>query len=441
MRRIIYLLTIPILFLAGFFIFAHTTQAVVSISESLLNIQVNAVGGDDSFTFSMGSNGWPSYDDNIFSLNTAGGMADTVYIIPFAYNYHYLGYEIPAGWKLLSYNCTSANPNDTFTEVYGRIRISMENYSSGACVFNYEKIEQTKTPVIIVPGIMGSYLYSSIDPGVEVWPAIIKTVADPWDFHLNQLIMDEEGKPSNNSMIVPPQDIIRNVLDKDFFAGLIEELKQNGYVEGGDLFVFPYDWRLDLNWSANGMPYSGFDSLKDKVEKVKLLTGSEKVNLIAHSMGGIVAKNYIKHYGFGSVDKFIDIGTPHLGAPGAFKTLMYGDNLGIKLLGVYVLNINTMKFITQNFPSVYQLLPSKNYFDSSEQDYSYYIYDMHDLDNNGITGRLNYTQSIDFMKNTGRNDYLLGFNDALHNDLDNYSPMLDGIETYNIIGCGQPTIG
>jgi len=302
------------------------------------------------------------------------------------------------------------------------------------------QIEKQINPVILVPGIMGSYLYSSIDPGVEVWPAVGKTVIDPWDLHLNQLIMDEQGKPSHNSMIVPPQDIIRSVLDKDFFAGLIEELKQNGYEEGKNLFVFPYDWRLDLNWSANGIPYSGFDSLKDKIEKIKLQTGAQKVNIIAHSMGGLVAKYYIKHYGSDSVNKFIDIGTPHLGAPEALKILMYGDDLGFNYLGLG-LNLERIKLISQNFPSVYQLLPSRKYFDSVDQDYAYYFYDMHDLDGNGVTGRLNYAQSIDFMKNTGRNNNLLGFNDVLHSDLDNYSPQSAGVKTYNIMGCGQPTIG
>lgn len=303
-----------------------------------------------------------------------------------------------------------------------------------------QSAEPEPDPVIIVPGIMGSYLYSSIDPGVEVWPAVGKTVLDPWDLHLNQLIMDEQGKPSANSMIVPPQDIIRSVLNKDFFAGLIDELKQNGYVENENLFVFPYDWRLDLNWSAAGIPYSGFNSLKDKVEKVKQQTGSAKVNIIAHSMGGLVAKNYIKHYGSSSVDKFIDIGTPHLGAPEALKILMYGDDLGFNYLGLG-LNSERVKLISQNFPSIYQLLPSQNYFDSVDPDYAYYIYDMYDLDGNSITDRLDYAQSIDFIENTGRNNYLLGFNDALHNDLDNYSPKTDGVETYNIMGCGQPTIG
>ena len=49
-------------------------------------------------------------------------------------------------------------------------------------------------------------------------------------------------------------------------------------------------------------------------------------------MGGLVVKKYIMEYGQNSVNKFIDIGTPHLGSPSAFKTLMYGDDLGFDFL-------------------------------------------------------------------------------------------------------------
>jgi len=288
-------------------------------------------------------------------------------------------------------------------------------------------------PVILVPGIMGSYLFDQI--GEEVWPNIPRMAIDPWDLHLNGLALPENGEPTGNSVMVP-NDIFRNILDKDFFQGLITELKNNGYEEGENLFVFPYDWRWNINWAGGVDPYPNIQSLAEKVEEIKNQTGAEKVNIIAHSMGGLVAKYYIKHYGSNSVNKFVDIATPHLGAPEALKILMYGDDLG-----TYAINQDRIKTISQNFPSVYQLLPSRNYFNNADPNYTYYIYDMHDLDNNGITGRLSYDQAVEFMKNTGRNEYLLDFNDILHNDLDNYSPQSDNIKTYNIIGCGQPTIG
>jgi len=293
-----------------------------------------------------------------------------------------------------------------------------------------------KKPVIIIPGILGSYLNDQA--GEEVWPKIPSMVVDPWDFHLNKLALPEDGVPAGNSIMIPG-DIFRDILNKDFFQGLITELKNNGYKDEGEnvnLFVFPYDWRWNLNLTAGDDPYDDLKSLNEKIEEVKQTTGSDKVDVIAHSMGGLIAKLYIKKYGQNSVDKFIDIGTPHLGSPGALKTLMYGDNIGVSFL-----NRERIKIVSQNFPSIYQLLPSRKYFDDTDLVYKSYIVDIYDYDNNGAKNNLDYDQSIEFMKNTGRNEYLLGTNDELHNEIDDYSLQLAGVKTYNIVGCGKPTIG
>ena len=293
-----------------------------------------------------------------------------------------------------------------------------------------------KNPVIIIPGILGSYLNDQT--GEEVWPKIPSMVLDPWDLHLNKLELPEDGTPAGNSIMIP-SDIFRNILNKDFFQGLITELKNNGYKDEGadaNLFVFPYDWRWNLNLTAGDDPYDNLKSLNEKIEEVKQTTGSDKVDIIAHSMGGLVAKLYIKKYGQNSVDRFIDIGTPHLGAPKAFKILMYGDAMGLP-----VLDQARVKDISQNFSSIYQLLPSRKYFDDADSAYKSYIVDIYDYDNNGAKYNLDYDQSIEFMKNTGRNEYLLGANDSLHNVIDDYSPQSAGVKTYNIVGCGKPTIG
>jgi hypothetical protein len=298
-----------------------------------------------------------------------------------------------------------------------------------------------KIPVIIVPGILGSYLNDQT--GEEIWPKIPSMIIDPWDLHLNRLALPEDGVPTGNSIMIP-SDIFRSILNKDFFQGLITELKSNGYKDEGDdanLFIFPYDWRWNLNMTAGDDPFDNIKSLNEKVKEVKQKTSSDKVDIIAHSMGGLIAKLYIKKYGQNSVDKFIDIGTPHLGAPNAFKILTYGDNLGINIAGIFNLYSGTAKKISQNFPSIYQLLPSRKYFDNADPAYKNYIGDIYDYDNNGVKNNLNYDQSIEFMKNTGRNENLLATNDSLHNEIDDYSPQSAGIKTYNIVGCSQPTIG
>lgn len=53
--------------------------------------------------------------------------------------------------------------------------------------------------------------------------------------------------------------------------------------------------------------------LSKVVDSVKSYTGKKKVIIIAHSMGGLVAREYIRNGGKSSVDKLITIGTPNHG--------------------------------------------------------------------------------------------------------------------------------
>ncbi|MEI8124019.1 MAG: alpha/beta fold hydrolase, partial [bacterium] len=181
-----------------------------------------------------------------------------------------------------------------------------------------------KNPVIIIPGIMSSYLNRNSYDHVEVWLNLAKALIPGDDSYLDELSLDEFGEPDLTHSLVLPTDIFREIGGKVFFDGLINELKNNGYIENEDLFVFPYDWRLDIRDSVDNSYSPLITSLKDKIDKVLLQAGAEKVDIIAHSMGGLLSKYYIEHYGQDKVDKFIDIATPHLGAPSALKALTYG---------------------------------------------------------------------------------------------------------------------
>ena len=61
------------------------------------------------------------------------------------------------------------------------------------------------------------------------------------------------------------------------------------------------------------------DRLKDMIELIKYRTNRDKVMIIAHSMGGLVSRQYIKKYGDSSVYKLIMIGTPNHGVYGNVK--------------------------------------------------------------------------------------------------------------------------
>jgi len=61
--------------------------------------------------------------------------------------------------------------------------------------------------------------------------------------------------------------------------------------------------------------------LKTLVDKLKYETGQPKVVIIAHSMGGLVARRYIQLFGNDSVDKLVLINTPNNGIAGNIVSL------------------------------------------------------------------------------------------------------------------------
>lgn len=280
----------------------------------------------------------------------------------------------------------------------------------------------THNPVIIVPGIMGSYLYNSSN--TEVWINLLKMALLPNDSYLDELKLSDTG--GNIGGPFKSTDIIQKInvplFTSDYFEGLLKSLTDEGYVEGKDLFVFPYDWRFDLSETTL--------NFKEKIDEIKASTGNLKVNVIAHSMGGLLIKNYIKTSGLNSLGNFIDIGTPHVGSPKSFQTLTFGNT------SIPILNQQRIKDITQNMPSIYELLPSRNYFNSTDPNYRYYIFD-------GINGniRLTFDQTKAYLKSEGRNSALVDRADLFHQEIDNLNPADYGVKTYNIIGCGTPTIG
>ncbi|MFA6340970.1 MAG: hypothetical protein WCX27_01875 [Candidatus Paceibacterota bacterium] len=318
-------------------------------------------------------------------------------------------------------------------------------------VVDDDYVYHKRNPVIIIPGVMGSYLDKMVNgDSTEVWPNVFKALLLGSDSYLDDLKLTADGKIDPLRPDILPTDVIRKIeaslagvslFKKDYLDGLITELERNGYQEDKDFFVFPYDWRLDIRNVVDGsadMPLFQI-TLKSKIDQILAQTGSDKVDIIAHSMGGLVAKYYIKQYGEGRVDKFIDIATPHLGSPKAFNVLANGDDFNISILSILGLNKEKIKEISQNMPSAYQLLPSADYFSTSTLDYTYYLNDLDDLDNNGILGELSYEESNQFLKNSGGNSYVLDQAVGIHNDLDRMNMSEYGVNAYNIVGCKTPT--
>lgn len=91
-----------------------------------------------------------------------------------------------------------------------------------------------------------------------------------------------------------------------------------------DLLVFPYDWRLSCTANARRL-----------AEAVNLrwwpgytpgaVPDEDRVTIVAHSLGGLVARSYIEGpdlQGDRYVRKLVTVGTPHLGAPESYTSLL-----------------------------------------------------------------------------------------------------------------------
>ena len=279
-----------------------------------------------------------------------------------------------------------------------------------------------KEPVIIVPGILGSRL-NRVSDGEEVWPSM-RQMIDPIkrsDDYLDELKLDNNG---NEILDMNSPEVIESTLGFNQYGNLIQKFKDSGYELGRDLFVVPYDWRLDIATSSLEL-----DSI---VNEAVVNSPTGKVSIIAHSMGGLLVKDYLMRKGDLMVSKLIFAGTPHLGSPKAFNVLNYGDDFDIKLL-VLGLNKNKAKEISQNMPAVYELLPSREYISEAGS----YVQDNQET--------LDYDQTSEFMTSDSllsdhRNSGLLDVADQFHQSHDSWLPQSSDV--YNLMGCREyDTIG
>jgi pimeloyl-ACP methyl ester carboxylesterase len=198
-----------------------------------------------------------------------------------------------------------------------------------------------------------------------------------------------------------------------------------GYVEGRDLFTAPYDWRMDINNSVA--------SLAGVIAQARAASPTGKIDIIAHSMGGLLVKKYLAGIASSSsfLDKVVLAGVPEIGAPYALKMLNYGDDLGIPIA-----NQDEMKKIAQNMPAIYELLPSEKYMSTVGS----YVQDFR----NGADTLLDYAATAQLMTTNAadpvdvRNPALVALADAFHQSIDTAPVAAPNV--YTIVGCGKPTI-
>ena len=251
-----------------------------------------------------------------------------------------------------------------------------------------------RNPVIVIPGILGSRLVDS-QTGQVVWGAFSGDYANPekpQGARLLALPMRKgAGLAELTDTVVPERALDRLTVGVfglpvtlDAYANILATLGAGGYrdqqlAEAGAIdygedhftcFQFAYDWRRDNIENAK--------RLHDFILQKKTYVEAEyrrrynnpapevRFDLVAHSMGGLIARYYLRYgdadlppdgsvprvtwAGASLVDRVILIGTPNAGSIDALTKLTGGVRFAPVLPKVQPAVLGTM-------PAIYQLLP------------------------------------------------------------------------------------
>jgi len=163
-------------------------------------------------------------------------------------------------------------------------------------------------------------------------------------------------------------------------------------------------------------------------------TGSEEVDIVAHSTGGLIVKKYVmENMANHHIGKTVMVGVPNLGAPKAVKILLEGDNFNVTGL-----NDSLIKKISQNMPVAYELLPSQGYFDRFGSFISTIPSEILQP-----TKKLNFTETKNFLLSEhGLNTTAFEKAADLHSaNFDDFNLANANIDNFNIVGCKTGTLG
>lgn len=249
--------------------------------------------------------------------------------------------------------------------------------------------QDTRAPVVVLPGILGSRLVHE-PTGQVVWGAFTNGAADPNNPADARLIAHPmaEGVPlADLRDDVRPDGALDRVkvnvlgipVELNAYLDIMATLGVGGYrdqqlalagaVDYGEAHYtcsqFAYDWRRDIAESARAL-HEAVTLSAEYAAFVRGQTDPVRVELVAHSMGGLVARYYLMYgtaelpeegplppptwAGAKYVRRLIMIGTPNAGSALSVRELVKGKQIGPFLPTYSAALLGTM-------PAIYELMP------------------------------------------------------------------------------------
>ena len=218
-----------------------------------------------------------------------------------------------------------------------------------------------RNPVIVIHGFVGSKLRNG-STHESVWGHFVNAITRSKTDDL-ALPIDRLPITDNRDDLVP-YALYEKVAGVKFYGAMLDALRTVGGYRVGDInnpapddtcFVYIYDWRRDNAESAAGLGRAILQI------KARLHAPDLKFDIVAHSMGGLVALYYMKYgtedvlsdgrehavtwAGVRDLGRVVLVGAPLRGTMAAFRLLNTGLSRSMAPAEVF------------SMPSIYQLLP------------------------------------------------------------------------------------
>jgi hypothetical protein len=221
--------------------------------------------------------------------------------------------------------------------------------------------------LVVLPGISGSVLTKD---GLAIWDAapdaFMRGLFTGGRGVKDLTLVDDDPEKDDvgdgviASALIQDLHIVPGLWHIDGYSKLAALLEHKLNLEAGhNYFEFPYDWRRDNRVAARKLARLSHDWLERWRERSG--NAEAKLVLIAHSLGGLVARYFLEVLGgWQCTRSLITFGTPYAGSLNAVGFIANGYTKGIWPLRV------DLSATLRSYTSVYQLLPIYPCIDDSD---------------------------------------------------------------------------
>lgn len=215
-------------------------------------------------------------------------------------------------------------------------------------------------PTIYIPGIVGSQLY--LPDGKKIWLSVPTIIADPekLDISSDLIVKNNDVNQQKKKTLEKECGVLRqNTI-------LIEMLCK--MMPSSPIYFFSYDFRKSnietaekLHQQIEKITASKEKSFKNSSIKDQSFKDTSaknhSVNIICHSMGGLVTSAYIAKYGDAKINKIVMLGVPFEGAFETIRMYITGNILEFPSTITEFFGIN--RDMIKKYPGLAELIPTR----------------------------------------------------------------------------------